>query len=128
VFAPVAGPDNVGGVAGRHVTLPAAPWQRHPKRGSTMRMSPNKVKDLAGQIVAMMAAHEKIHLNEDETALRVVVGGVILDDLEEEDDIDREVDQLLRKHAGDIEQGDIDVELLRKKFRSEIARRRGVVL
>jgi hypothetical protein len=91
-------------------------------------MSPDKVKDLAGQIVAMMADHEKVHLNEDETALKVVVGGVILDDLEEEDDIDREVDELLRKHAGDIEQGDIDVEVLRKKFRSEIARRRGVIL
>ena len=93
-----------------------------------MRMSPEKVKDLAGQIVAMMADHDKVHLNEDETALKVVVGGVILDDLEEEDDIDREVDDLLRKHARDIEQGDIDVEVLRRKFRSEIARRRGVIL
>ena len=93
-----------------------------------MRMSPEKVKDLAARIVEMMAAHEKIHLNEDETALKVIIGGVILDDLEEEDDIDREVDELLRKHAGDIEQGDIDVDVLRKKFRTEIARRRGVVL
>jgi hypothetical protein len=91
-------------------------------------MSPEKVKDLAARIVEMMAANEKIHLNEDETALRVVVGGVILDDLEEEDDIDREVDELLRKHARDIDQGDIDVDVLRKKFRTEIARRRGVVL
>ena len=86
------------------------------------------MKDLAGQIGAMRADHDKVHLNEDETALKVVVGGVILDDLEEEDDIDREVDDLLRKHARDIEQGDIDVEVLRRKFRSEIARRRGVIL
>jgi len=93
-----------------------------------MRMSPEKVKDLAARIVEMLAGNEKIHLNEDETALRVVVGGVILDDLEEEDDIDREVDELLRKHARDIDQGDIDVDVLRKKFRTEIARRRGVVL
>jgi hypothetical protein len=91
-------------------------------------MSPEKVKDLAARIVEMMAGNEKIHLNEDETALRVVVGGVILDDLEEEDDIDREVDELLRKHARDIDEGDIDVDVLRKKFRTEIARRRGVVL
>ena len=93
-----------------------------------MRMSPEKVRDLAGRIVAMMASHEGIHLNEDETALKVIVGGVILEDLEEEDDIDREVDELIRQHASDIQQGDIDVEILRKKFRAEIARRRGVGL
>lgn len=93
-----------------------------------MRMSPEKVKDLAARIVEMMAANEKIHLNEDETALKVIIGSVILDDLEEEDDIEREVDALLQKHARDIDQGDIDVEILRKKFRTEIAKRRGVVL
>jgi len=91
-------------------------------------MSPEKVKDLAARIVEMMAANEKIHLNEDETALKVVIGSVILDDLEEEDDIEREVDALLQKHARDIDQDDIDVEILRKKFRTEIAKRRGVVL
>lgn len=93
-----------------------------------MRMSPEKVKHLAAGIVAMMKDHPGITLREDEAALRVVVGGVILDDLEEEDDIDREVDDLLRQHAADIDRGDLDVEVLRKKFRSEIARRRGVVL
>jgi len=93
-----------------------------------MRMSPEKVKDLAARIVAMLDEHEGIELKEDETALRVIVGGVILDDLEEEDDIDREVDELISKHASDINQGDLDVDMLRKKFRSEIARQRGVIL
>jgi hypothetical protein len=91
-------------------------------------MSPEKVKDLATRVVEMLAAHEKVHLNADETAIKVIVGGVILDDLEEEEDIEREVDELLRKHARDIDQGDIDVDVLRKKFRNEIAKRRGVVL
>ena len=93
-----------------------------------MRMSPEKVKDLAASIVAMMKEHPGVTLNQEEAAVRVAVGGVILDDLEEEDDIDREVDTLLRQHAADIDRGDLDVEVLRRKFRSEIARRRGVVL
>ncbi len=93
-----------------------------------MRMAPEKVKDLAASIVAMMRDHDGIHLNEDETALRVIVGSVILDDLLEEDDIDREVDDLIRQHASDIDAEDLDVETLRRKFRFEIARRRGVVL
>ena len=93
-----------------------------------MRMAPEKVKDLAAGIVAMMREHEGIQLKEDETALRVIVGSVILDDLQEEDDIDREVDDLIRQHASDINAEDLDVEMLRRKFRLEIARRRGVVL
>jgi hypothetical protein len=93
-----------------------------------MRMAPEKVKDLAASIVAMMLDHDGINLNEDETALRVIVGSVILDDLQEEDDIDREVDDLIRQHAADINAEDLDVETLRRKFRYEIARRRGVVL
>jgi hypothetical protein len=91
-------------------------------------MSPEKVKDLSASIVAMMRDHGGVNLNEEEAALRVIVGGVILDDLEEEEDIDREVDALIRQHASDIDRGDLDVEVLRRKFRSEIARRRGVVL
>lgn len=93
-----------------------------------MRMAPGKVKDLAASIVGMMLDHDGIHLNEGETALRVIVGSVILDDLQEEDDIDREADDLIRQHAADIDAEDLDVETLRRKFRSEIARRRGVVL
>lgn len=93
-----------------------------------MRMSPEKVKDLASRIVEMLATQDGIELNEDPTALRVIVGSVILDDLQEEDDIDREVDALIQRHSADINQGDLDVEMLRRKFRSEIARRRGVIL
>ena len=93
-----------------------------------MRMAPEKVKDLAASIVSMLQEHDGIRLNEDETALRVIVGSVILDDLEEEDDIDREVDDLIRQHAAEIDSEDLDVEMLRRRFRSEIARRRGIVL
>ena len=53
---------------------------------------------------------------------------MILDDLEEEHDIDREVDDLIRQHDREIQQEDLDVEALRQKFRREIARRRGFVL
>lgn len=93
-----------------------------------MRMSPDKVKDLAAQIVQMMDEHPRVHLQAEPKALQVVVGSVLLDDLREEEDIEDEVDDLLRRHGREIEQGDLDVESLRQKFRREIARRRGFVL
>ena len=93
-----------------------------------MRFSQEKVKDLAAQIVSRLADHPKVHLQEGEEALRVVIGSVILDDLREEDDIEREADALIAQHAREIDRGDLDVEELRRKFKHEIARRRGFVL
>ncbi len=93
-----------------------------------MRMSQEKVKDLAAQIVKMLDEHPGVTLQEREEALRVAVGSVILDDLEEEDDIDREVDALLNEHAREIDSQSMDHETLRRKFRDEIARRRGFTL
>ena len=76
----------------------------------------------------MMQGHPKIELQESPDALAVIIGSVILDDLQEEDDIDHQVDELLRSHASEIESGDLDVETLRRKFRQQIARERGFVL
>lgn len=93
-----------------------------------MRMSQDKVKDLAAQIVQMMQDHPKIELQDRVEALRVVVGSVILDDLREEDDIDAEVDRLLEQHAREIDAESMDHEILRRKFRDQIARQRGFTL
>ena len=91
-------------------------------------MSQDKVKDLAAQIVQMMQDHPKIELQDRAEALRVVVGSVILDDLREEDDIDAEVDRLLEQHAREIDAESMDHEILRRKFRDQIARQRGFTL
>lgn len=93
-----------------------------------MRMSPEKVKDLAAQVVEMLAQHPQIHVQASADALRVEVGSVILDDLKEEDDIDDAVDDLIREHSAEIDEGDMDVEALRQKFRRQIARQRGFIL
>lgn len=91
-------------------------------------MSQEKVKDLAGQIVEMLAAHPHVHLSAKPEAVRVVIGSVILDDLREEDAIDAEAEELLRQHASEIDGQQLDVDLLRRKFRQQIARKRGFVL
>ena len=93
-----------------------------------MRMSQEKVKDLAAQIVQMMQDHPKIELQDRPEPIRVTVGSVILDDLREEDAIDDEVDSLLQQHAREIDAESMDHETLRRKFREQIARQRGFTL
>jgi hypothetical protein len=93
-----------------------------------MRFSQDKIRDLASQVVAGLVSHPKVHLQEGEDALRVTIGSVILDDLREEDEIEREADALIAQHGSEIDRQDLDVEQLRRKFKQEIARRRGFVL
>jgi hypothetical protein len=93
-----------------------------------MRLSSDKVHDLADRIVAALAAHPKVHLQTSQDALRVLVGSVIQDDLREEAEIEAEADRLLNQYARQIEKGDLDVHTLRNKFKQELARKRGFVL
>jgi hypothetical protein len=93
-----------------------------------MRIRPDKVHDLARQIVEMMAEHPKVHLESSEDALRVAIGSVILDDLKEEEEIDAEVDALMSAHAREMEQADMDAHSLRMKFKQQIAKQRGFTL
>jgi len=93
-----------------------------------MRIRHDKIRDLSQQVLELLRDHRQIELLAPEDAIRVAVGGVILDDLEEEDEIDREVDALMLKHASDIESQDLDATSLRQKFKHEIAKRRGFTL
>jgi hypothetical protein len=93
-----------------------------------MRIRPDKVHDLARQIVAMMVDHPDVHLESPPDAVRVAVGSVILDDLKEEEDIDREVDALMTQHARQMEQADMDAYDMRLKFKQQIAKQRGFIL
>ena len=93
-----------------------------------MRLSQDKVRDLAERIVSALEAHPKVHLQTSRDALRVLVGSVILDDLNEEAEIDLEVNQLLNQYSRQIDKGDLDVHMLRTKFKQELARKRGFVL
>jgi len=93
-----------------------------------MRMRQEKIRDLARQILESLRRDPGVSLTEGEDAVRVAIGSAILDNLEAEDEIDREVEEILRRHAVEIEEGDMDLPRLRQKFKVEVARRRGFTL
>jgi hypothetical protein len=93
-----------------------------------MRFGPDKVHDLARQILQMLREDPGVEFLAGEDAVRVAIGSAILDDLEEEDEIEREVDELLRQHADAIDREDMDVSALRQRFKGEIARKRGFII
>jgi hypothetical protein len=90
-----------------------------------MRIRREKIKDLAAQAVVFLRQERGVRLTAKEDVLRVVAGDVILENLQTEDEIEREAEQLLAAHKGEIAQGNLDVEDLRARFKREIAKRRG---
>jgi hypothetical protein len=91
-------------------------------------MRQEKVQDLASQVLEMLRADRRVELRGSERAIRVAIGSAIRDDLIEEEEIDQEVEELLNQHAREIEGEDLDLVELRRKFKREIARRRGFVI
>lgn len=93
-----------------------------------MRLRPEKIHDLASQIVDLLKSHPRIHPQTNDDDLRVVLGSILRDNLEEEDAIEREVDDLMEQNRREIERQGLDPHALRLKFKREIAKRRGFVL
>ncbi len=93
-----------------------------------MRFGSDKVHDLARQVLELLREDPEVEFSSGEDAIRVAIGSAILDDLDEESEIDHEVDALLDQHAEAIDREDMDVGALRKKFKGQIARKRGFVV
>ena len=93
-----------------------------------MRLSNDKIHDLADQILDLLRKEPNCGFLAGEDAIRVAIGSAFLDDFREEEEIDQEAEKLLDAHAAEIEKGDMDVFHLRNKFKQQIARQRGFTL
>jgi hypothetical protein len=93
-----------------------------------MRMRQEKIQDLASRVTELLRQNSQVEFLASESAVRVAIGSAIRDDLEEEDEIDREVEELLNRHARQIENEDMDLRELRLKFKRQIARQRGFII
>jgi hypothetical protein len=93
-----------------------------------MRMSSRKVQYLAEKIIEQLSDKLKAKWPEGEqTAVQAIVAA-IREDLEIEEEIDREAEKYIDENLRRIERENMDLYVLRKKIREELARKRGVVL
>jgi len=93
-----------------------------------VRLSPTKIEYLADRIVTMMQEDGKIHLTAHVETVWKTVADSIFANMREEDAIEDEVDKLIEQHRGEIRTMEMDVSDLRRKFKREVARKRGFVL
>jgi len=93
-----------------------------------LRLSPNKIEYLADRILALMQESPLIHLTTNVDTVWKTVADTIFANMREEESIDQEVEALLARHKYEIQGLEMDVAELRRKFKREVARRRGFTL
>jgi len=93
-----------------------------------LRLSANKIEYLADRILDLLQESDLIHLSANVEAVWKTVADTIFADMREEADIDAEVEALLAKHKYEIQNLEMDVSDLRRKFKREVARKRGFTL
>ena len=99
-----------------------------PGRMNIVRLKPEKVENLSRQIVAAMEKDERVVLLSGHDEIERAVRRLFLEDLEREDELMKEVDQIMETHRAKISGKNIDVQVLRRKIRDQLVRERKIVL
>ncbi|MFO7653802.1 MAG: DUF507 family protein [Candidatus Krumholzibacteriia bacterium] len=93
-----------------------------------MRLTSRKIEYLAEKILKMMQESSRVHLTANPDLAYRAIADAIFANMQAEDEIEDEVEKLLREHRGEIQTLEMDMGALRQKFKREIARKRGFVL
>ncbi|MCX8037070.1 MAG: DUF507 family protein [Candidatus Sumerlaeia bacterium] len=93
-----------------------------------MRLKPEKVEDLSRKIVAALQQDTRVKFLKSADEIERTVRKVLLDDLQREDEIMKEVDEIMEKHRNKIVGKNVDVQVLRRKIRDQLTRERKIVL
>ena len=90
-----------------------------------MRFSPEKIHALAAKVVGMLEEDPGATFLQPVNQLELAAAGAISNDLKEEEELDEEVDRVMEKYQRQIEVERMDIGLLRRKIKLQIARERG---
>lgn len=95
-----------------------------------MRLSEDKVRRIAERVVDELAQRGLVAYTSADAGARAarvkVIYQVIIDDLQAEQEIDAEVDRILATYSRTLKP--IEQDILRRKHKEDVARKRGFVL
>jgi hypothetical protein len=95
---------------------------------AAVRLSKFKIEYLSEKILKMIQEQGQIHIIANEDLVVRAAADTIYENILAEDEIDTEVDDLLKENYNEIKAMEMDVGALRQKMKREIARKRGFVL
>jgi hypothetical protein len=93
-----------------------------------MKLSRDKVNDLAHKIVSMLRKSREFRVRKDPNELRLELVREITDILQVEDRVDRAARQKIRSQKRDIAEGGEEYDLLHKRYYAEELKKLGINL
>jgi len=98
------------------------------KLEAALRLSKHKIEHLSDRILKMIQEHPSIHIISNNDLVIRGIDKAIFENMVEEDEIDDEVDGIMRQNIHEIKAEEMDVGALRAKIKREMCRKRGFVL
>jgi hypothetical protein len=93
-----------------------------------MRLSGPKIQSLGDGLAAWLARREGVEVLVQPEVLARELVAAIRGELRREDELDEEVEALIRQHRAQIQGQNVDLSVLRLKLKKKLARERGIVL
>ena len=93
-----------------------------------MKLSPERIAALAGQLVEKLVAGGMIQPVADRRVLTVSLERVIIDELSVEDRISAEAKELMRQYESEIARGQMNEQQLFQMIKKQLVKEKGVVL
>jgi hypothetical protein len=95
---------------------------------AAVRLSKNKIEHLSDRILKMIQEHPEIHIISNNDLVIRAIDDAIFENMREEDEIDDQVDELMRQNIHEIKAEEMDVGALRNKIKREMCRKAGFIL
>ncbi|MDO8427093.1 MAG: DUF507 family protein [Deltaproteobacteria bacterium] len=93
-----------------------------------MRLTKEQVEKISGLVLGRLKEKDLIVFKAEERKVLEKINEAILADLRAEDDLDREVEEMLKTHTGEINSKKIDYRKMFNMIKGKLARERGIVL
>ncbi len=92
-----------------------------------MRLNKNQIEHLASMILRNLTKEEKI-IVDDKALLFDEIVGLLIEEFQKEDRLDQEVREILSKHIEKIRRDNIEYQSMFRMVKTELAKKKGIVL
>ena len=93
-----------------------------------MRINESKIEYLGKEIASKMHSYKGITLDVTLEILEKKISGVILENMKQEDEIEKEAKMILEQHQKEIKDGSIDHYSILKKVKDRLVKQKGFVV
>ena len=93
-----------------------------------MRLSERKIRYLSDRIVTWMERRGDVEFVGRPELVELAVARAVTEELKIEDDLDEEVERVLKDYQNQIRGQNMDMILLRQKIKLQLAREKGIAL